>query len=198
MNFFCDILKPCPCCCERGPQGKRGEQGPQGVPGAQGPQGIPGEQGEPGMPMTRAYGGLFYLGTQLVFFTAPETYMKLRLNNALPSENVTLDTVNSTIIIQEAGDYEINYGFAMSATKRIDTGAAVRRNGTVITQTRINHTLYIGADPAVTVDGRLSSSTIVSLLAGDVLDLAAIVNNTLPTNLTCAANFATLTVKLLN
>ena len=85
--------------------------------------------------------------------------------------------------------------------KRQDIGIGVRRNGTIIPQTRGSQTLSFDSVAVLSFDGRLSGSTIVTLSAGDTLDLVIAVLNTLPPNLDAAINGnvnACLTVKKLD
>lgn len=137
-----------------------------------------------------------------MFFTQPNTYVKVRLNRALPLLNVAVDTDTGTLTVLQEGDYEINYNVLMNASRAIDVAVAVRSGGSsVITQTRGSQTLAVDSTTTLSYDGRLSGSTIVHLGAQDVLDLAVQVLNTVPTGLDTAINGyvnATLTVKKLN
>lgn len=178
-----------------GPNGPMGSTGPQGLTGVTGPTG---PQGEPGG--ARAYGGLYNAGTQLVFFTAVNDYVQIRLNQALPSFQVTPTGTNS-LRIEEAGDYEITYNILLNTTRAVDVGIAVRQNGTVIATTRGSQTLAVDSTTTISFDGRLATTTIVSLNAGDILDLVIQVLNSLPAGLDAIINGyanATLTVRKLN
>lgn len=146
-----------------------------------------------------AYGGLYNAATQPVTFTAANTYVPVALNTALPAKNVT--TTGNTLVIPQAGDYEISYNLLMSTNAAADIGVAVRNNGTIIPQTRGAQTLAIDDTTTLAYDGRLSGSTIVTLPANSVLDLAVAVLNTLPTRFNAIINGnanTTLTVKKLN
>lgn len=158
------------------------------------PAGIPGPEG------VEAYGGLYHSAVQLVFFTAVNDYVQVRLNTPLPLKNVATSG-NNTLTVQESGTYEINYNVLLNASQAITAGIAVRRNGTVIPETRGSQTLAVDSDTTLTHDGRLSASTIVNLTAGDILDLAVQVVNNLPANLSAIINNnvnATLTIKKLD
>lgn len=185
----------CPNCCVRyirGPQGVQGAQGIQGVPGAQGEPGADGES------VLSAYGGLYNTAVQPLTFTAINTYVPLTLNMIMPIKNVTVS--GNTLVINEAGDYEINYNVLVSASASVDMAVTVRSNGTVIPSTRGSQTLTYSAETGLTHDGLFSGSVIVTLSAGDVIDVAISVINTLPTGLTAQVNNyanSTLSVKRL-
>lgn len=156
-----------------------------GIPGLPGPQGEPGPQGPAGG--ASAYGGLYQAGTQLVTFPAADTYVQVRLNTPMPMKDVSSSAANS-LTIQQAGDYEINYNVLLSTSQAADVGIGVRRNGVILAQTRGSQTLAVDSTTTISYDGRLSASTIVTLAAGDVLDLAIQVIRTLPANLDAAIN----------
>ena len=127
------------------------------------------------------------------------TYVQIQLNQTMPLRNVTASA--NTLTITQAGDYEINYNVLMTASRAVDVAVAVRNNGTVILQTRGSQSLAIDNTTTISYDGRLSASTILSLAAGSVLDLAIAAINTLPTGLDAAINGyanATLSVKKLD
>lgn len=179
----------CPNCCVKY------IRGPQGVQGAQGIQGVPGTDGEN---VLSAYGGLFNTAVQPLTFTAVNTYIPLTLNMIMPIKNVTVS--GNTLVLNEAGDYEINYNVLVSASASVDMAVAVRSNGAVIPSTRGTQTLTYSAEAGLTHDGLFSGSAIVTLPAGAVLDIAISVINTLPTGLDAVANNyanSTLSVKRL-
>lgn len=167
----------CPNCCVKY------IRGPQGVQGAQGIQGVPGADGEN---VLSAYGGLFNTAVQPLTFTAVNTYIPLVLNTIMPIKNVT--TSGNSLVINETGDYEINYNVLVNASASVDMAVAVRNNGAVIASTRGTQTLTYSADTGLTHDGLFSGSVIVTLSAGAVLDLAISVINTLPTGLEAVVN----------
>ncbi len=176
--------------------GAIGPTGPTGSTGATGPQGEPG----PASSGLNAYGGLYNGSTQLVFFTAPDAYVQVRLNTAFPEKNVTANT-NNTLTVQQDGDYEINYNLLMNTSKPVTIGTGVRRNGTILPQTRGSQTLALDDTTSISYDGRITGSVIVALQAGDVLDLAVSTVRTLPDNLDAIINGnanATLTIKRLD
>lgn len=179
----------CPNCCVKY------IRGPQGVQGAQGIQGVPGADGEN---VLSAYGGLFNTAVQPLTFTAVNTYIPLTLNMIMPIKNVTVS--GNTLVLNEAGDYEINYNVLVSASASVDMAVAVRSNGAVIPSTRGTQTLTYSAEAGLTHDGLFSGSAIVTLAEGDVLDIAISVINTLPTGLDAVVNNyanSTLSVKRL-
>lgn len=179
----------CPNCCVKY------IRGPQGVQGAQGIQGVPGADGEN---VLSAYGGLFNTAVQPLTFTAVDAYIPLALNMIMSIKNVTVS--GNTLVLNEAGDYEINYNVLVSASASVDMAVAVRNNGAVIPSTRGTQTLSYSAEAGLTRDGRFSGSAIVTLPAGAVLDIAISLINTLPTGLTAQVNNyanATLSIKRL-
>lgn len=170
----------CPNCCVKY------IRGPQGVQGAQGIQGVPGADGEN---VLSAYGGLFNTAVQPLTFTAVNTYIPLTLNMIMPIKNVTVS--GNTLVLNEAGDYEINYNVLVSASASVDMAVAVRSNGAVTPSTRGTQTLTYSAEAGLTHDGLFSGSAIVTLPAGAVLDIAISVINTLPAGLTAqVSNYA--------
>ena len=174
-----------------GPTGAAGAAGPTGATGATGPTG-PSE----GLP---AYGGLYHSSTQLVFFTAADTYVPISLNTQMPAKNVTFGT--NQINITQAGDYEISYNVLLNTNRAVTVGIGVRNNGVILPATRGSQTMAIDNTTGLSYDGRLSASTIITLPAGSVLDLAMAIVRTLPTGLDAIINGnanATLSVKKLN
>lgn len=167
----------CPNCCVKY------IRGPQGVQGAQGIQGVPGADGEN---VLSAYGGLYNTAIQPLTFTAVNTYVPLTLNMIMPIKNVTV--TGNTLVINEAGDYEINYNVLVSASAAVDMAVTVRSNGAVIPSTRGSQTLAYSTETGLTHDGLFSGSAIVTLAAGDVIDIAISVINTLPTGLDAVVN----------
>lgn len=179
----------CPNCCVKY------IRGPQGVQGA---QGIQGETGADGENVLSAYGGLYNTAIQPLTFTAVNTYIPLSLNMIMPIKNVTV--TGNTLVINEAGDYEINYNVLVSASAAVDMAVTVRSNGAVIPSTRGSQTLAYSTETGLTHDGLFSGSAIVTLAAGDVIDIAISVINTLPTGLDAVVNNyanSTLSVKRL-
>lgn len=179
-----------------GAAGPAGPTGPTGAPGAAGPTGATGPAGNTASGLA-AYGGRYNSSTQLLFFTQADEYIPISLNTAMPALNVSYPAANS-ITVSEAGDYEITYNLLLNANQSITAAAGVRRNGTMLQQTRGSQTLSADDSAGTTYDGRLAASTIVSLAANDVLDLAIAIVRTLPANLDAIVNGnanALLTVK---
>lgn len=162
-------------------------------------QGLQGESGESTSGLT-AYGGIYNAGTQLVFFTAADTDVQVRLNTAMPLKNVTASG-NNTLTVHLSGNYEINYNILLNTSKASTAAVSVRRNGTAIPITRGSQTMAIDDTTSISYDGRLSASVIAPLTSGDTLDLAISVVRTLPDNLDAVINGyanATLTIKYLD
>ena len=74
-----------------------------------------------------AYGGLYNSGTQLVFFTAADVPVQVKLNTPMPLKNVT--AVNNSLTVQTAGDYEINYNILLNTSQASTAAAAVAGTG---------------------------------------------------------------------
>lgn len=147
-----------------------------------------------------AYGGIYNAGTQLVFFTAADTPVQVRLNTAMPLKNVTAGG-NNTLTIQLAGNYELQYNILLNTSRASTAAVGVRKNGEMLQVTRGSQTMAIDDTTNISYDGRLSASVIVPLAAGDVLDLAISIVRTLPANLDAIINGyanAALTVKNLD
>lgn len=179
-----------------GPTGAPGAAGPTGATGPAGPAGATGPAGNTASGLA-AYGGRYNSSTQLLFFTQADEYIPISLNTTMPALNVSYPAANS-ITVSEAGDYEITYNLLLNANQSITAAAGVRRNGTMLQQTRGSQTLSADDSAGTTYDGRLAASTIVSLAANDVLDLAIAIVRTLPANLDAIVNGnanALLTVK---
>ena len=108
----------------------------------------------------------------------------------MPNLNTTYTPANS-ITVAQAGTYEINYFSNVSAAVGTTVTQAVRINGTNIPSTIISRILAVG------VGSTYTGSTIVTLAAGDVLDMA--VSALLAVGLTLGAGVnATLSIKKLN
>ena len=113
------------------------------------------------------------------------------LATALPALDVTYTPANS-ITIAEDGDYELTYLLTDATAANAGTLALyVRRNGAEIADSAVSATLSAGENFA------LRGTTIQTLTAGDVLDLALFTTSaqtvTLPEDLS-----ANLVVKKLN
>ena len=115
-----------------------------GPPGPVGPQGPAGPQGEPGTSAggLNAYGGLFQAGKQLVFFTAADLYVPVKLNSSMPLKNMTADDSNG-LLIAVTGNYEVNYNLLLNTIRGVTAAAAIRRNGETIPSTRGSQTMAI-------------------------------------------------------
>lgn len=82
----------------------------------------------------------------------------------MPASNVTYGT--NTVIVSNTGVYEINYMILLSVSLGATITVSMRNNGTNIAATAISNTLALGTSTLYT------ASTILSLNAGDALDLA--------------------------
>lgn len=159
----------------------QGPTGPTGLDGATGPTG-------PANGLN-AYGGK-YNNTPSTLNLIIGSATQIPLANAMPNLNTTYTPANS-ITVAQAGTYEINYFSNVSAAVGTTVTQAVRINGTNIPSTIISRVLAVG------VGSTYTGSTIVTLAAGDVLDMA--VSALLAVGLTLGAGVnATLSIKKLN
>lgn len=191
------FTRPCTCFI----QGPTGPTGPTGPPGLNGLNGLPGPTGAAGATgatgptgptgaaniSTIAYGGIFNNNSQLIFFTQVDVFIPIRFNSTLPTRNVSYPVANS-LQIDVSGDYEIDYNILLNASEAINVAIGVRRNGVIIPETRGAQTLSFDTAVLLSFDGRLSGSTIVTLSAGDVLDVVIAVINILPPDLDAVIN----------
>ncbi|MCH5151059.1 MAG: hypothetical protein J1F65_00135 [Clostridiales bacterium] len=117
------------------------------------------------------------------------TPTQLTLGSTMPSLNVTYGT--NDITIEQAGDYEINYGLLGSVDPASTISLSVYNNGSQLTSAIINQDFITGTARS------MNGSTIVTLADGDVLTLYA--SGSAATTLTPNDNVNTyLTVKKLN
>lgn len=108
----------------------------------------------------------------------------------MPSLNIT-NTGSNNIIINQTGNYEINYYVNLSAAIATTVTMTVRASGTNIPSTVISRALSVGTNSIY------SGSTIVALTAGTTLDMA--VSALLAVGLTLGSGVnASLSVKKLN
>lgn len=118
----------------------------------------------------------------------------------MPLKNISVPG-NNTLIIQQAGDYEINYNLLLNTTVSANMAAMIRKNGDIIPATQISQNLASDNAGKLSYDGRLCVSAIASLNAGDILDVALAVVRLLPAEFDAVINSngnATFTVKKLN
>ena len=108
----------------------------------------------------------------------------------MPNLNVTYTPTNS-ITVAQAGTYEINYYSNISVALGTTVTLAVRINGTNIPDTVISRVLAVG------VGSIYSGSVLVTLAAGDVVDMAISALIAVGVTLGTGVN-ATLSLKKLN
>lgn len=159
-------------------------QGPTGPTGITGPTGATGPANG-----LNAYGGKYSNTPQTLNLTIGSS-TQIPLANTLPNLNTTYTPTNS-ITVAQAGTYEINYFSNVSAALGTTVTQAVRINGSNIPSTVISRALSVG------VGSIYSGSTIVTLAAGDVIDMAISALLAVGVTLGNGVN-ATLTVKKLN
>lgn len=135
-----------------------------------------------------AYGGK-YSDTAQTLNLGIGTQTQIPLPETLPNLNTTYTT--NGITVTEAGTYEINYFSNVSVALGTTLTQAVRVNGTNIPSTVISRALSVG------VGSVYSGSTVVTLAAGDVVDMALSALLAVGVTLGSGVN-ATLTVKKLD
>ena len=141
-----------------------GATGPTGAIGATGPTGPTGATGATGVADLNAYGGLYNATPQTLNLTLGDT-TQLPIAATMPLKNVSYAPANS-ITVSATGVYEINYYTNVSAALGTTVTLAVRRNGTAIPQATLSRVLAVG------VDSLYNGSFIITLNAGDVIDMA--------------------------
>ncbi len=151
------------------------------------PQGITGPTGPANG--LNAYGGKFNNTPSTINLTIG-TATQIPLANNMPNLNTTYTPANS-ITVSQAGTYEINYFSNISAALGTTVTQAVRVNGTNIPSTVISRALAVG------VGSTYNGNTIVTLAAGDIIDMA--VSALLAVGLTLGSGVnATLSIKKIN
>ena len=136
-----------------------------------------------------AYGGK-YNNTSQTLNIALGTQTQIPLSTSMPNLNTTYTPVNS-ITVSQAGTYEINYFSNVSAAVATTLTQAVRINGTNIPSTILSRVLSVG------IGSIYSGSVVVTLAAGDVIDMALSALLAVGITLGTGVN-ASLTVKKLN
>ena len=154
------------------------------------PRGETGETGPTGPAAgLNAYGGKYNTTPQtlnLVIGSATQ----VPLPTSMPNLNTTYTPANS-ITVAQAGSYEINFFSNASAAVATTVTQSVRINGTNIPSTVISRALSVG------VSSIYSGSVIVTLAAGDVIDMALAALLAVGITLGSGVN-ASLSVKKLN
>jgi hypothetical protein len=136
-----------------------------------------------------AYGGLYSTVPQTLNLTLGGT-TQIPLQSNTPSAGVTYAPANS-ITVTDAGTYEINYSTTLSAAIATTITFAVRANGTDIPSATISRLLAVGTSSL------FNGSTVVTLAAGSVIDMALSALLAVGITLGNGVN-ATLTVKKLD
>jgi hypothetical protein len=136
-----------------------------------------------------AYGGLYSTDPQTLNLTIGGT-TQVPLPSTLPSEAVTYTPANS-ISVTEAGTYEINYSTTMTAAVATTITFAVRVDGINVPSATISRALAVGTSSL------FNGSTVVTLVAGNVIDMALSALLAVGITLGSGVN-ATLSIKKLN
>lgn len=189
-GYVLDFTIPAGITGPTGPQGLQGALGATGPTGPQGLQGTPGATGPTGPSGSlNAYGGKYSTTTQTLNLGLG-TQTQIGLANSMPNLNITYSPTNS-ITVTQAGIYEINFYSNVSVAIGTTLTLAVRANGTNIPSTVISRLLPVG------VNSIYSGSTIVTLTAGSVIDMAVSASLAVGVTLGSGVN-ATLSVKKIN
>lgn len=114
----------------------------------------------------------------------------MALATTMPEAGVTYTPANS-VTVTDAGTYEISYSATLTPVNASDVTLSVRQNNTDIPSTPITKNMSAGESSL------FSGNTVVTLGAGDVLDLAVTSNTAGDVALGSGVN-AMLTVKRLN
>ncbi len=136
-----------------------------------------------------AYGGKYNTTTQTLNLGIGVA-TQIPLPTSMPNLNTTYTQTNS-ITVAQAGTYEINYFSNISVAVGTTLTQAIRINATNIPSTVTSRVLSVG------VGSIYSGSVIVTLAAGDVIDMALSALIAVGVTLGTGVN-ATLTVKKLN
>ena len=161
--------------------------GPTGLAGADGVTGATGPTGPANG--LNAYGALYSTAPQTLNLTLGGT-TQIPLATAGPVKNATYVPAN-TIVVANAGTYEINYSTTLTAAVATTITFAVRVNGTNVPSATITRALAVGTSSL------FSGSTIITLNATSTVDLALSALLAVGVTLGSGVN-ATLTVKQLD
>ena len=157
----------------KGPQGDIGPTGPQGlqgIPGEPGPQGIQGIEGPTGptgpigTALLSAYGGKYNNITATLDTMAAGTWVQVPLTEVMDNINIIDSPINS-IKLEQDGIYELNYSINFTGSKAAIISLMIRENNVMIPSAVI--VKQIMPNENVSFNG----STIISLMADDVLDM---------------------------
>ncbi|MCK9575641.1 MAG: hypothetical protein WCX32_03740 [Clostridia bacterium] len=137
----------------QGPTGATGPQGPTGATGPQGPTGATGPQGPAG-PAFNTYGSFYNPLEQII-----TTGIPVALTTTITASNLAL--AGSSIVIPTTGTYLIGYGVNTVPNAAAGNNIFIAVNGVGV----------VGTERALSVAAGTSSSTIVSLTAGNIITL---------------------------
>ncbi|MGO5066931.1 hypothetical protein ACTQ4U_15230, partial [Clostridium sp. LCP25S3_F8] len=150
-----------------GPTGLQGITGPTGLQGITGPtglQGITGATGSDAPAGLQAYGGIYNIIGGTLGLPA-NTEVQIPITDLMVNNNVTPGT--NTLEIEISGDYRIEYLVSIGPTPNAPAIATVARiNGLGILDTDL------GLIASSSTDTVFIAFTIVSLSAGDIIDVS--------------------------
>jgi hypothetical protein len=137
-------------CCLTAIPGPQGPEGPRGATGATGPIGPQGPAG----PAFNTFGSFYNPTAQTLTTGTPVV-----LTSTITSSNLTL--AGSSVVIPTAGAYLINYGINIAPTAVAGNNIFIAVNGVAVS----------GSERTIAVAAETSSSTILSLSAGNILTI---------------------------
>ena len=166
--------------------GATGATGPTGFTGATGATGPTGPTGADGVSLS-AYGGLYNNVPQVLTLDAI-TPVTVPMNGEFPSANTTYTLTDGSITVGEAGVYEVSYEINALSDTATNIILSAQNNGTTVTGSDI--TVAVTAGENINLNG----NTLVTLAAGDVVDL--VINSSDAANVTLSdGTTATLILK---
>jgi hypothetical protein len=160
--------------CRERARGPQGPTGPQGLPGITGPaglspqgvQGPTGPTGIPGTPLGNTYGQFTLSSPNAIAVTT-----NVPLDTTVVANNVLLLSANGDILIQETGDYLLNYSVNASnvggiAVLPVEVGIALDQQGAAIFPESV-YTNTLDLDEVLDLPGQC----IANLTAGQTIYL---------------------------
>lgn len=126
------------------------------------------------------YGGAYNSEPQKITAATAEDYTIINTDTAMPSNGVTLE--NNALVIPEDGDYYVSYSLNAGSAQDGELQALVLVNGNdAVPCSAVNEQSYAGTfgdDDPTTMATNAQNAFIVSLKAGDKLNLAVFFPNT--------------------
>ena len=161
---------------EEGPTGPEGAIGPTGARGEEGPQGEEGPAGPPGFNKLGVYGGL-YNDTITNLELTNTTPRPLKMSKKLPSLNVSYSSDDVSVMVEQTGIYEINYGcsYVINPASDLtikDCTLRLQNDGADIPGSVITDTITVASNAPKTIFSSMRNTIIVQLSAFSDITLA--------------------------